>query len=62
MRRIPCEQCTRTSHTIGLDEFHTCGVTGLYKARQVVFHEGTRADGFFILCQGAAGRALAAFG
>ena len=73
MRRIPCEQCAiRAVSCIQdvphdrLDEFHTCGVTGLYKARQVIFHEGTPADGLFILCQGAdlyaAGRALAAFG
>ncbi len=60
MRRITCEHCAiRGVSCIQdvpdecLDEFQSCGTTGLYKARQVVFHEGTPADGLYILCHGA---------
>lgn len=33
-------------------EFEACCVTGLYKPRQVVFHEGTVAGGLYVLCHG----------
>ena len=59
MRRISCQQCTVRDHSCiadlpldDLGEFQTCGVTGLYKPRQVVFHQGTPAAGLYILCQG----------
>jgi CRP-like cAMP-binding protein len=60
MRRITCDQCAiRDVSCIQdvpddrLEEFDACGVTGLYRARQVVFHEGMPAEGLFVLCQGA---------
>ena len=60
MRRISCQQCTVRSLTCiadlpgdDLGEFQACGVTGLYKPRQVVFHEGTSAAGLYVLCQGS---------
>ncbi|MCC6766270.1 MAG: Crp/Fnr family transcriptional regulator [Deltaproteobacteria bacterium] len=59
MRRISCQQCTVRAHTCiadlpfeDLGDFQTCAVTGLYKPRQVVFHEGTPATGFYVLCHG----------
>jgi CRP-like cAMP-binding protein len=59
MRRIPCEQCTIRSLTCmadlsvdGLRDLETCKVSGLYKPRQVLFHEGTPASGLWILCHG----------
>jgi CRP-like cAMP-binding protein len=61
MRRITCDQCAiRYGSCIiqdvsddRLDEFQVCGASGIYKARQVVFHEGTPADGLYLLCHGA---------
>jgi CRP/FNR family transcriptional regulator len=59
MRRITCQQCTIRDQTCiadlpvdSLGEFQTCSVSGLYKARQVVFHEGTPAAGLYVLCHG----------
>jgi CRP-like cAMP-binding protein len=59
MRRISCQQCTVRHLTCiadlpidDLGEFQTCVVTGLYKPRQVVFHEGAPANGLYVLCQG----------
>lgn len=59
MRRISCQQCAVRAHTciadLTLDElgdFQTCTVTGLYKPRQIVFHEGTPAAGLYVLCHG----------
>jgi CRP-like cAMP-binding protein len=59
MRRITCQQCTIRDQTCiadlpvdDLGEFQSCGVSGLYKARQVVFHEGTPATGLYVLCHG----------
>jgi CRP-like cAMP-binding protein len=59
MRLISCQQC-RVRHltciadlpTEDLGEFQTCRVSGLYKPRQVVFHEGTPANGLYVLCHG----------
>jgi CRP/FNR family transcriptional regulator, polysaccharide utilization system transcription regulator len=61
MRRIECEHCgVRTTKDIirdlpasELDNFRTCGSSALYKHRQVIFHEGTPANGLYILCHGA---------
>ncbi|MEB2284897.1 MAG: hypothetical protein B6D46_12290 [Polyangiaceae bacterium UTPRO1] len=59
MRRISCQQCTVRALTFIADlsseelvDFQTCTVTGLYKPRQVVFHEGTPATGLYVLCHG----------
>jgi CRP-like cAMP-binding protein len=59
MRRITCQQCTVRNPTCiadlpaeDLGEFQNCGFTGLYKPRQVVFHEGTPAIGLYVLCYG----------
>ena len=59
MRKIACQQCTVRHLTCIADlavdelgEFQSCAVTGLYKPRQVVFHEGTPANGLYVLCQG----------
>lgn len=59
MRRITCQQCTVRHLTCitdlpveSLPEFQACGVMGLYKPRQIVFHEGTPASGLHVLCQG----------
>ena len=60
MRKIDCEHCAiRTQGVIKdlpveqLGEFHSCGVSSLYKQRQVIFHEDTPATGLYILCHGA---------
>jgi len=60
MRKIDCEHCgIRTQSIIRdippeqIEGFHGCGVTALYKHRQVIFHEGTPASGLYILCYGA---------
>lgn len=60
MRRIPCEKCAiRDTGIIAdlpddrLEDFYECGSAAIYKARQLVFHEGTPATGLFILCYGA---------
>jgi CRP-like cAMP-binding protein len=59
MRRIACDQCTVRDLTCIADlpaenigEFQNCAVSGLYKPRQVVFHEGTPAAGLYVLCHG----------
>jgi CRP-like cAMP-binding protein len=60
MRRISCQECRVRHLTCIADlridevgEFQGCAVTGLYKPRQVIFHEGTPASGLYVLCQGA---------
>lgn len=59
VRRMPCQQCTVRERTCiadlpldALPEFQAVCVTGLYKPRQIVFHEGTAANGLYVLCQG----------
>jgi CRP-like cAMP-binding protein len=59
LRRIACQQCTVRRLTCIADlasdelvDFQACAVTGLYKPRQVVFHEGAPAAGLYVLCQG----------
>lgn len=60
MRKIGCEHCAIRSQGViqdlpvgQLDDFHSCGVSSLYKQRQVIFHEDTPATGLYILCRGA---------
>jgi CRP-like cAMP-binding protein len=60
MKRIPCEQCATYPACIvgdlpadGLDAFRAASVTGLYRRRQVIFHEDTPAEGLYLLCHGA---------
>lgn len=60
MRQIPCERCAIRPLTCMADlpdtalaDLATCKVTGLYRPRQVVFHEGTPASGLWVLCHGA---------
>jgi len=59
MRRIACQECTVRDLTCfaelspdDLAEFQACRITGLYKPRQVIFHEGTPAGGLWVVCQG----------
>lgn len=59
MRTIACAVCpVRAASVIAdlprerLDDFTACGTTLLYKPRQVLFHEGTTADGLYLLCRG----------
>lgn len=60
MRQIPCERCAIRPLTCMADlpdsalaDLAACKVTGLYRPRQVVFHEGTPATGLWVLCHGA---------
>jgi len=57
VRKISCDQCAlRATSCIAsehLEEFDASGVTALYRRRQVVFHEGTPAEGLYVLCHGA---------
>ncbi|MBI3783999.1 MAG: cyclic nucleotide-binding domain-containing protein [Deltaproteobacteria bacterium] len=60
MRKIECEHCAIRGHSIvqdltpeDLGSFHSCGVSSIYRRRQVIFHEGTPANGLYILCRGA---------
>ena len=60
MRKIDCEHCPIRMHSVvkdlpvdQLEAFRTSGVSAIYKARQVVFHEDTPAGGLYILCHGA---------
>jgi CRP-like cAMP-binding protein len=59
MRQISCLECKVRHATCIADlaigdipEFQACRVTGLYKPRQVIFHQGTPANGLHILCHG----------
>lgn len=60
MRKIACEQCVVRDVTCiadlpadRLDEFRSLTTSSIYKRRQVVFHEGTPANGLYIVCLGA---------
>ena len=60
MRKVECEHCGVREQSIVKDlssdelaAFGGCGVRAVYKRRQVIFHEGTPANGLYILCQGA---------
>lgn len=59
MRRIQCESCqTRAEGAVcdlppdALNDFRETGVTGVYKARQVVFSEGSPNVGLYLVCSG----------
>ncbi len=60
MRKIDCEHCAMRPNSIcrdlkaaDLEQFQACGVSAVYRRRQVVFHEGTPAGGLYVLCHGA---------
>lgn len=60
MRKIDCEHCSIRAQGVikdlaveQLDSFRSCGVSSLYRQRQVIFHEDTPATGLYILCHGA---------
>ncbi len=60
MRRIPCEVCpVRNANLICdlpadvLRDLRVAGTTILSKARQVIFSEGTRSAGLYLVCHGA---------
>lgn len=60
MRRINCDGCAIRDTSIicdlpaeQLEKFRACGVSAIYKPRQVIFHEGTPAGGLYVLCHGA---------
>lgn len=60
MRKVLCENCviygTNCAADVPqdkLERFHATSVSAIYKRRQVVFHEGTPANGVYILCHGA---------
>jgi len=60
MRKIDCDHCGIRAQGIirdlpseQLEKFRACGMTAIYRARQVVFHEGTPASALYILCHGA---------
>ena len=59
MRRMTCQQCTVRHLTCVADlavsdlpAFQAVRVTGLYRPRQVVFHEGNPATGLYVVCHG----------
>lgn len=59
MRKISCEDCALRDRSIvgdltdaELAAFRRCGVTVLYRRRQVIFHERSPAAGLYVLCQG----------
>lgn len=60
MRKILCESCVIHGTSCiadvppeKLEQFHASSVSSVYKRRQVIFHEGTPANGLYILCHGA---------
>jgi len=61
MKALHCEHCVlrarssviRDLSTDQIDDFSACSVLTFYKRRQVIFHDGTPANGLYILCQGA---------
>lgn len=59
MRQLSCLQCPVRHLTCiadlavaDLEDFESCRVTGFYKPRQVVFHQGMPASGLYVLCHG----------
>ncbi len=60
MRKIECEHCAIRGRDVlrdvpddKLPVFRGTSQTALYRRRQVIFHEGTPANGLYILCRGA---------
>lgn len=59
MRKISCENCAIRPQSIirdlavdQLDGFRACGTSGIYRKRQVVFHEEAPAIGLYLVCAG----------
>lgn len=59
MRKIACEICPvrpmsiiRDLPSSELDQFRACGMSTIYRKRQVVFHEETPATGLYMVCSG----------
>ncbi len=60
MRIIACEQCALRARSIVADlpvdrlrDFRACSVIAPYRRRQVIFHEGSPANGLYVVCRGA---------
>lgn len=60
MRKIECGICAGCSPggicdwpAEAADDFRATGATAIYKARQVIFSEGSPSTGLYILCHGA---------
>lgn len=60
MRKMTCDNCSVRRNSIfrdlsaeELERFSTCGLSALYRRRQVVFHEDSPAAGLYIVCSGA---------
>jgi CRP-like cAMP-binding protein len=60
VRKIPCETCAVRSQGAlcdlpprALDDFRAASVTSTYKARQVIFSEGSPSAGLYLVCHGA---------
>lgn len=60
MRKTLCEHCTIRGVSViadlpesEIEGFRSCGVSAVYRRRQVIFHERTPASGLYILCNGA---------
>jgi CRP/FNR family transcriptional regulator len=59
MRKITCERCDIRNEACIVDippeemaAFYGFGSAGIYKPRQVIFHEGAAASGLYIVCHG----------
>ncbi len=60
MRIILCEQCALRTRSVVADlpvdrlrDFRACSVIAAYRRRQVIFHEGSPANGLYVICRGA---------
>jgi CRP-like cAMP-binding protein len=60
MRKVACKYCETRAKSIcrdldstELQQFRSVGESILYKQRQVIYHEGAVAQGFYVLCHGA---------
>lgn len=60
MRKILCETCPRRTEggicdlpSDAMEDFRAAGVSAVYKARQVVFSEGSPTDGLYLVCHGS---------
>lgn len=60
MQKISCETCPIRETSIlrdlpvdDLGHFHACGMSAIYRPRQVIFHEESLAAGLYLVCSGA---------
>ncbi len=60
MRKLQCETCPVRGGSVicdlppdALAEFRSAGTTAVYKARQVLFSEGSPSGGLYLVCHGA---------